>query len=63
MTTKQIAIELVQKLPEEVSLKEIAREIEFVAGIEEGLAEFDRGETVTSEQLLSEVSQWAMNTK
>lgn len=63
MTTKQIAIELVQKLPEEVSLKEIAREIEFVAGIEEGLAEFDRGETVTSEQLLSEVSPWAMNTK
>ena len=61
MTTKQIAMELVQKLPEEVSLKEIAREIEFIAGIEEGLAEFDRGETVSSEQVLSEVSQWARN--
>lgn len=63
MTSKQIAVELVQKLPEEVSLSDIAQEIEFIAGIEEGLAEFDRGESVSSEQLLSEVSQWARNTK
>ena len=63
MTTKQIAMELVQRLPEEVSLKEIAREIEFIAGLEEGLAEFDRGETVSAEQLLSDVSKWARNTK
>ena len=57
MTTKQIAMELVQRLLEEVSLKEIAREIEFIAGVEEGLAEFDRGETVSAEQLLSDVSK------
>lgn len=63
MTTKQIAMELVQRLPEEVSLKEIAREIDFIAGVEEGLAEFDRGETVSAEQLLSDVSKWARNTK
>ena len=63
MTSKQIAVELVQKLPEEASLSDIAQEIEFIAGIEEGLAEFDRGESVSSEQLLSEVSQWARNTK
>ena len=62
MTSKQIAVELVQKLPEEASLSDIAQEIEFIAGIEEGLAEFDRGESVSSEQLLSEVSQWARNT-
>jgi predicted transcriptional regulator len=63
MTSKQIAVELVQKLPEEVSLSDIAQGIEFIAGIEEGLAEFDRGESVSPEQLLSEVSQWARNTK
>jgi len=32
---------------------DIAREIEFVAGVREALAEFDRGETITAEQLLN----------
>jgi len=59
MSSKEIAIDLVRKLPDEASLMDIAREIEFVAGIRDGVAEFDRGESLTAEQLLKEIPVWA----
>ena len=58
-----MVLELVHRLPDEASMLEIAREIEFVAGIREAMDEFDRGESVPVEQLLSEVSKWAGTTK
>ena len=36
MSNREIAIDLIRKLPETVTLLEIAREIEFVAGVREG---------------------------
>ena len=63
MSSKELVLELVKKLPEQASMLDIAREIEFVAGIREGVEEFDRGETVTAEQILREIPKWAANTK
>lgn len=54
-----MVIELVRRLPDEASMLDIAREIEFAAGVREAMAEMDRGESVTAEQLLREISQWA----
>ena len=51
MSSKEIVKELLEKLPEEASLTDIAQEIEFVAGIREGVAELDRGESLTAGQL------------
>ena len=58
MSSKEIVIDLLQKLPEESSLMEIAQEIEFVAGIREGLAQLDRGESLTAEQLRERLRAW-----
>ncbi len=44
MTNKEIVIDLLEKLPEKASLRDIAKEIEFVAGIREGFEQIDRGE-------------------
>ena len=52
-----------RKLPEEASMLDIAHEIEFVAGIREAMDEFDRGESITAEELLSEIPKWARNTR
>ena len=38
MSSKDLVIELVRKLPEEASIQEIAREIEFVAEVQEAIA-------------------------
>jgi hypothetical protein len=63
MSSKQIVIELVQKLPDEASLLDIAREIEFIAGIREAIDEFDKGASISAEQLLAEIPTWARNSK
>ena len=63
MSSKQLALELIEKLPDEASLLDIAREIEFVAGIREGIAEFDQGAAISAESLLAEIPQWAKTTR
>jgi predicted transcriptional regulator len=65
MSSKEMVMDLVRRLPDEASMLDIAREIEFVAGIREGMAEFDRGESLTAEELIREIPQWAgsQNTK
>jgi len=54
-----MVIELVHRLPDEASMLDIAREIEFVAGVREAMAEFDRRERVSVEQLRKEIPEWA----
>jgi predicted transcriptional regulator len=63
MSSKEIAIEVIRKLPDEASLSDIAQELEFVAGIREGAAELDRGESVAAEELLKRIPQWAKTSK
>ena len=63
MSSKELVLELVRKLPEEASMLDIAHEIEFVAGIREAMGEFDRGESISAEELLREIPKWARNTR
>jgi hypothetical protein len=58
VSDKEIAADLVENLPEESSLLEIAQEIEFVAGIREGVGQLDRGESLTAEQLRQRLAEW-----
>ena len=58
MSSKEIVKELLEKLPEEASLTDIAQEIEFIVGIREGAAELERGESRTAEQLRERLRSW-----
>ena len=58
MTNKQIVEDLLQRIPEEASLYDIAREIEFIAAVREGLAELDRGERFPIEEVERELPSW-----
>jgi predicted transcriptional regulator len=58
MTNKQIVADLLERIPETSSLHEIAREIEFVAAVREGLAELDRGEGIPIEDIEAEMPSW-----
>ena len=44
MSDKEAVLELVNRLPATVSLREILREIEFIEAIKEGLSEIDQGQ-------------------
>ena len=58
MSNKQIVADLMTRLPEEASLTDIAREIEFVAGIREGFAQLDRGEGTPLEEVEKQLPAW-----
>lgn len=58
MTNKQIVEDLLQRIPDEASLHDIAREIEFIAGVRQGIAELDRGERVSIEEVERELPSW-----
>ena len=60
MSTKQIVQDLLQKLPESVTLHDVAQEIEFVAGVRQGLAEIDRGERIPIEEIERELPSWGI---
>jgi predicted transcriptional regulator len=55
MSNKEIVADLLERLPEDTSLQSIAREIEFVAAVREGLAELDRGEGIPIENVEKEL--------
>ncbi len=58
MSNKEIVIDLVRRLPESASLQDIAREIEFIAGVREGLEQLDRGEGVPIEDVEKLMPSW-----
>jgi predicted transcriptional regulator len=58
MSSKQIVEDLLQRIPEDASLYDIAREIEFIAGVRQGLEELDRGERIPIEEVERELPSW-----
>ncbi len=58
MSTKEIVEDLLRRLPETVTLHEVAREIEFVAAVRQGLDELDRGESVSLDEIERELPSW-----
>ena len=58
MSDKQTVMELLQRLPDDVDLKDIKSEIEFLAAIREGESQADRGEVVSHEQVKAEFNSW-----
>ncbi|GDX11800.1 hypothetical protein LBMAG57_35720 [Verrucomicrobiota bacterium] len=59
MSNKEIVAELLERLPETASLHDIAREIEFIAGIREGFESYEREGGVTIDEAKAHVSAWA----
>ncbi len=58
MTNKQIVLDLLDRLPTNASLHEIAREVDFIAAVREGLKELERGEEIPVEQIEQELPAW-----
>jgi predicted transcriptional regulator len=59
MNTKEILVEVAEKLPPDATLADAIHEIEFRQAVEQGLAELDRGEGVPIERVKEKIQQWA----
>jgi hypothetical protein len=59
MSNREIVIDLLPKLPEDAPLEDIAREIEFLAGIRTARAQAHRREGIAAKDARKLVDGWA----
>jgi hypothetical protein len=60
MSNKEIVADLLERLPEDASLHEIARKIDFIAGVREAILELDRGEGIPLDEVEREFPSWVI---
>ena len=58
MSDKQLALDAINTLPDAVTIQEILDRIEFLAAVQKGLDEIDRGETVPHAEVKRQLAQW-----
>ena len=58
MTNKEIVQDLLQRIPDDASLHDIASELEFIAAVRQGLTELDNGQSVAVEELERDLTSW-----
>jgi hypothetical protein len=58
MTEKEIVLETIRALPDNCSLDEIAERIKFMAAVQKGLDQLDRGEGVPHEEVKKQLASW-----
>ena len=58
MTNKEIVQDLLRRIPDDASLQEIARELEFIAAVRQGLSELDSGDAVPINEVEQELPSW-----
>lgn len=61
MTEKEIVLESIKALPDDCSLDEIAERIEFMAAVQKGLDQLDRGEGIPHEEVKKQLASWLTN--
>jgi predicted transcriptional regulator len=57
-TTKDKAIGLIQRLPDDVSFGDIMHELEFYARVERGFQEDAKGKLIPHEEVVHRMSKW-----
>ena len=58
MTEKEMVLETVRALPDNCSLEEIAERIEFMAAVQKGLDQLDRGEGIPHDEVKKQLASW-----
>ncbi|MGH9787466.1 MAG: hypothetical protein ACRD4U_02030 [Candidatus Acidiferrales bacterium] len=57
-STKQAALRMIQRLPEDASLEDVMYELYFRQRVEHGLRELDSGKTVSHNEVKRSLAQW-----
>lgn len=58
MSDKQLALDSIRQLPDNVSLDTIAIRVRFLAGVRKGLNQIKKGETLSHEDVKQELATW-----
>jgi predicted transcriptional regulator len=58
MTQKELVLDVISELPDEASLDEIGQRIEFMAAIQKGIDQVDRGEGIPHDEVKRQLATW-----
>jgi predicted transcriptional regulator len=58
MTQKELVLDAIKELPEDASLDEMADRVEFLAAVQRGLDQLDRGEGIPHEEIKRQLALW-----
>lgn len=58
MSQKELVLEAIQELPDDASIDQIADRIEFMAAIQKGIADIDRGDTIPHSEVKRQLAEW-----
>jgi len=58
MSQKEIVLEAIQELPDNASIDQIADRVEFMAAIQKGIVDIDRGDTIPHEEIKKQLATW-----
>lgn len=58
MTQKELVLDAIGELPDETSLEEIAARIDFLAAVQKGLDQLDRGEGIPHAEVKRQLATW-----
>lgn len=58
MSQKEIVIEAIQELPDDVSMEQIADRVEFIAAIQKGIDDINQGDVIPHEEVKKQLAAW-----
>jgi hypothetical protein len=58
VSTKEVLLEVAEKLPPDATLVDAIYELEFRQAVEDGLVSLDRGERISLEEARKRIPQW-----
>jgi predicted transcriptional regulator len=58
MTQKEMVLDAIRNLPDDASVRDIADRLEFLAAIQSGLDQLDRGEGIPHEEVKKQLASW-----
>jgi hypothetical protein len=58
MTAKELVLDTVERLPDDVSLEDITKRLEVIAALQKGLDSLDRGEGKSIDEVEKLMSSW-----
>ena len=61
MTQKELVMDVIRSLPDDASVREITDRLEFLAAVQTGLDQLDRGEGIAHEEVKRQLASWLTN--
>ena len=58
MSQKELVLDAIQERPDDASIDQIADRVEFMAAIQKGIDDIDRGDTIPHEEIKKQLATW-----